>query len=431
MTFAVLDTSALIDDPESLLRQAPHDVVLPLTVLEELDHLKDRDDFVGAAARSAIRLIEEIRQSGDLREPVPLSSGGTLRIEVNGLKLAQIEELGLERTRPDNRILAAALGLTEHGPVQLLSADISLRIKAAQLGLQAITPPPVVQPEDTPHPGWETCELDPDTFAELHDTGRAPAAAAGDSVVENVGLVARCGTSSALARCRGGEIVRLRTHQEAWGLRPKNKEQRFALDLLLDPDVGIVALSGPAGTGKTILALAAALEQVVEQRTYNRILILRPLVSVERQELGFLPGTVEEKLSPWFEAVVDTLVALSDKLDHRECRALIEQLTSTGQLAMEPVTFLRGRSLQKTLVIADEVQNLSRLSAKTIVSRIGAGSKVVLLGDPGQIDAPYLSRGTEALSSVIAAFAGDPLFGWTLLRQGERSAIADLAARKL
>ncbi len=442
----VLDTCVLLADSEALFAFGPADVVLPLTVIEELDDQKSRVDDVGRAARTTVRLIEDLRQAngGDIRHPVRLPCGGTLRIELNGLRRDLIEAYGLDGAKADNRILAAALGLQSegHGPVRFVSADVSLRIKASQLGLAA---------EDyhrprgrLPHPerpGWWTIATEAELVDDLYEAGpegldaavvvaRWPALA---EVGPNQFAVLQAGSQSALVRRRGDRFLRLANSVSAWDLRPRSKEQRFALDLLLDPDVPVVALSGHAGTGKTILALAAALEQVFEPASarYDRLMILRPIVPVGRQELGYLPGGLEEKLGPWMEAIVDAMVALGDRMSHARAKDLLQAWVDEEKLTMESVTYLRGRSLQRTLVILDEAQNLEALTLKTVLTRLAEGSKCILIGDTAQIDSPWLTERTNGIAVAAEALAGEPIFGHLVLSQGERSLVADRVAALL
>ncbi|HBQ51425.1 MAG TPA: hypothetical protein DD711_00730 [Acidimicrobium sp.] len=218
---------------------------------------------------------------------------------------------------------------------------------------------------------------------------------------------------------------------EAWGLRARNKEQRFALELLLDPQITVVALDGRAGTGKTVLAIAAGLEQVVEQHRYERLAVYRPLVPVGRADVGFLPGGLEEKLDPWMSAIHDAVVALTDDRSSRDARGLIDDLIARGQLTLESVTFLRGRSLQAQIVVVDEAQNLEPTTLKTILTRIGDGTKVVFTGDTSQIDAPYMGESNNALAVLVQAFAGQSCFGHITLESCERSEVASLAAELL
>jgi PhoH-like ATPase len=218
---------------------------------------------------------------------------------------------------------------------------------------------------------------------------------------------------------------------EAWGLRARNKEQRFALELLLDPQITVVALDGRAGTGKTVLAIAAGLEQVVEQHRYERLAVYRPLVPVGRADVGFLPGGLEEKLDPWMSAIHDAVVALTDNRSSQDARGLIDDLIARGQLTLESVTFLRGRSLQAQIVVVDEAQNLEPTTLKTILTRIGDGTKVVFTGDTSQIDAPYMGESNNALAVLVQAFAGQSCFGHITLESCERSEVASLAAELL
>jgi PhoH-like ATPase len=437
----VLDTCVLVADPAALDAYPDCDIVLPLTVIEELDAHKRRQDEVGRGARQTVRRIESLRiaNGGSLRTPAALANGATLRIETNGLRLDLLDEFCLDRTKPDNRILAAALGLvSQDTEVRVVSLDVALRVKASQLDLAAEDY--VVRAKISEDSNIRLLDVEKSIVDELHQ--HSSLAIPTDSPLNqhslNTPLILRSPTNgSVLARpClidQTRSLVKVPDDLTAWGLRPRSKEQRFALDLLMDPTLPIVALSGAAGTGKTILALAAALEQVFEppSRQYDRLLILRPVVSVGRQDLGYLPGTIEEKLGPWFEAIVDTVVALSDAMTHREARDMITMWVEQGSLALEAVTFLRGRSLQRTFVLLDEAQNLEPLVAKTVLTRLGEGSKAVLLGDTTQIDSPWLSETSNALAAVVEALDDSELFGHLVLAKGERSPAADLAAHAL
>jgi PhoH-like ATPase len=431
-TRVVLDTSVLISDPEALTAFPDADGVIPLVVIEELDQHKTRMDDVGRAARAVLRSIEELRvaNGGDIREPVAVPGGGTLRIETNGLHVAEVAAQGLDPAKADNRILAAALGQAAAGPVTVVSNDAALRIKAAQLGLRAIE-----HHRRRAHPGarptgWRTVEVAPEVVDDVY-AGGVDADDAGVAMGADQYAVLRAGSQSALVRRRGRRLTPLLRTPEAWGLRPRSKEQQFALDLLLDPEVAVVALDGVAGTGKTVLALAAGLDQVVEQATYDKVAVYRPVVPVGKAELGFLPGSLDEKLHPWMTAVTDALVALTERRSHADARAILEELTSREKLTLEAVTFLRGRSLQGTYVLVDEAQNLEPTTLKTILTRVGDGTKVVFTGDTSQIDAPYLSEHNNAVSVLIDAFAGERCFGHVRLVHCERSDVASLAADRL
>ena len=436
-TRIVLDTSVLIADTQCLSSYPGGDIVIPLTVIEELDGLKSRADDVGRSARAALRRLEEIRLSagGSLAEPVTLDdSGSTVHIEINGIQRHLLVEHGLDPAKPDNRIIGAALGQAQISPTRMVSNDAALRLKAAHLGLVAHEHQPSGQRHDTRPLGWVSIDADTDVIDRLYDgAGLDPSELSDDdSLTENSFVVARAGSQSALARCRDGEVRLVSpSSPEAWGLRARSKEQRFALDLLLDPDVSVVALDGRAGTGKTVLAIAAGLEQVVEERRYEKLAVYRPLVPVGRADVGFLPGGLDEKLDPWMSAIHDAIVALSDQRSNREARGMIDELMARNQLSLESVTFLRGRSLHRQFLVVDEAQNLEPTTLKTILTRIGEGTKVVFTGDTSQIDAPYLGETNNALAVLIGAFRGQSLFGHVTLTSCERSEVASLAAELL
>jgi PhoH-like ATPase len=435
----VIDTSVLIADPGCITGFGPMDVVVPLTVIEELDGLKSRPDDVGRSARTALRTIEDLRlrHGGSLAQPVPIGEGadsGTLQIEINGVQKHLLREHGLDVDKPDNRIIGAALGQASRAPTRMLSNDAGLRIKAAHLGVEAVEHHPVGRALDSRPVGWMTLCAAHEQIDRLYLDGvlaadDVPGAA---PLHENGFAVLRTGSQSALVRCRNRELHVLgQSTPEAWGLRPRSKEQRFALELLLDPDVSVVALDGRAGTGKTLIAIAAGLEHVVERRAYERLAVYRPLVPVGRADVGFLPGGLDEKLDPWMSAIHDSIVALTDQRNSRDARTLMEELTSRGQLSLESVTFLRGRSLHRQFVVVDEAQNLEPTTLKTILTRIGDGTKVVFTGDTSQIDAPYMGESNNALAVLIQAFSGQPCFGHVTLSACERGEVASLAAELL
>ena len=438
----VLDTSVLISDPDAITAFPGADTVIPLVVVEELDQHKSRMDDVGRAARAVIRAIEELRvaNGGDIRTPVALPSGGTLRIETNGLHLNEIRQHGLDPTKNDNRILAASLGQAVHGRTIVVSNDAALRIKAAQLGLEAMEHHRLRGRNAFERPvGWHTIEVSSNSVdlvysspngISIDDLDGGDLARLREELTDRYAVL-RAGSQSVLVRHHDGELEALLRVPEPWGLRPRSKEQQFALDLLLDPDIRIVALDGMAGTGKTLLALAAGLEQVMETGLYDKLSIYRPIVPVGKAELGFLPGTLDEKLNPWMTAVHDALVALTERRSHADARAVLEELTEREKLSLEAVTYLRGRSLHGTFVLVDEAQNLEPTTLKTILTRVGEGTKVVFTGDTSQIDAPYLSEHNNAVSVLIDAFDGERCFGHVRLSHCERSEVASLAAQRL
>lgn len=436
----VLDTSVLIADPTCVHHFTGADVVVPLMVIEELDGLKTRRDDVGRSARSALRLIEDIRvrAGGSLALPALVHDDGrdgTLRVEVSTVTESVFEGTGLDGNKPDNVIIgAAAAQRADAVDTVIVSNDAALRIKAAHLGLHAVEHVPQRGADAVSKRGWVSVEASSSTIDGLYAGDAVDVAdlVYGDALCENEFAVVRAGTQSALVRARGGRLTLANTgSMHAWGLSARSKEQRFALELLLDPGVGVVALDGRAGTGKTLLSIAAGLEQVVEHRRYERLSVYRPLIPVGRADVGFLPGGLDEKLDPWMAAIYDAVVALTERHSQRDAQVLIDELYARGQLSLESVTFLRGRSLHGQFVVVDEAQNLEPATLKTILTRVGAGTKIVFTGDTSQIDAPYLGESNNALAVLITAFRGQSCFGHVTLAACERGEIANLAAELL
>ncbi len=430
----VLDTCVLLADPKSLLRFDEHDVVLPLVVVEELDRKKSRMDEVGTNARAAIRLLEELGASreGGLREPVALPGGGTLRIELNGIFSDQLPKV-LDPSTPDHRILATCLNLARHHDAVLVTKDASLRIKGAQLGVPVQDYRADTVPVEQIKTGVVEHQTDVETIDRLFDEGKLEIEGVAAEV--NEFIVLRNGPSrSALARVIQTEptciVERVPTHVRAFGVEPKNVAQTVALHQLLDPDIPAVSLMGMAGTGKTFLALAAALEQVLEQGRYRRVSVYRPMVAVGRQEMGYLPGDINEKLTPWMAAVHDNLYALFSDAGVDGARGAIEELIDRGELEMAAVTYLRGRSITGEFVIIDEAQNLELPTLKVILTRMSRDSKVVFCGDLSQVDNPYISP-FGGMAALIEKFRGSPMFAHVTLERSVRSPLAEMAATVL
>ncbi len=427
----VLDTCVLLADPRAILRFDEHDVVLPLVVVEELDRKKTRMDEVGANARSAIRLLEEMGASreGGLRDPAPLPGGGSLRIELNRITSDRLP-VALDPQTPDHRILATCLNL---GGSVLVTKDASLRIKGAQLGVPVQDYRADTVPVEHINPGVIEHRTEADVIDRLFEEGKLELD--GVNALVNEFVVLRNGTSrSALARViqtePGCVLERMPTHVRAFGVEPKNVAQTVALHQLLDPDIPAVSLMGMAGTGKTFLALAAALEQVLEQGRYRRVSVYRPMVAVGRQEMGYLPGDINEKLSPWMAAVHDNLYALFSDAGPEGARGAIEELLARGELEMAAVTYLRGRSITGEFVIIDEAQNLELPTLKVILTRMSRDSKVVFCGDLSQVDNPYISP-FGGMAALIEKFRGSPLFAHVTLERSVRSPLSEMAATVL
>ena len=430
----VLDTCVLLADPNSLLRFDEHDVVLPLVVVEELDRKKTRLDEVGANARGAIRLLEELGASttNGMRDPVRLPGGGSLRIELNGISSDRLPPV-LDPTRPDHRILATCLNLEEEVEAVLVTKDASLRIKGAQLGVQVQDYRADTVQVDHLRSGVVEHVVDGDVIDSLFDEGKLEIEGLAGTM--NDFVVLRSGSSrSALARIVQSEpsvvIERMPTHVGAFGVEPKNLRQTVALHQLLDPDIPAVSIMGMAGTGKTFLTLAAALEQVLELGRYRRVSVYRPLVAVGRQELGYLPGDLNEKLAPWMAAVHDNLYALFSDAGIDGAKGAIEELVDRGELEMAAVTYLRGRSITGEFVIIDEAQNLELSTLKVILTRMSRDSKVVFCGDLSQVDNPYISP-YGGMAALIEKFKGSSLFAHISLERTIRSPLAEMAATVL
>ncbi len=430
----VIDTCVLLADPASLLRFDEHQVVLPLVVVEELDRKKTRLDEVGANARTAIRLLEDLGASraGGLRDPVSLPGGGSLRIELNGISSERLPAI-LDPTTPDHRILSTCLNLAEHEDPVLVTKDAALRIKGAQLGVAVQDYRADTVPVEQLHSGLVEVQTDGDTIDRLFDEGKLQVENV--EAVVNEFVVLRSGESrSALARVIQTDpttvLERMPTHVRAFGVEPKNVRQTVAMHQLLDPDVPAVSLMGMAGTGKTFLSLATALEQVLEQGRYRRVSVYRPLVAVGRQELGYLPGDLTEKLTPWMAAVHDNLYALFSDAGVDGARGAIEELIERGELEMAAVTYLRGRSITGEFVIIDEAQNLELSTLKVILTRMSRDSKVVFCGDLTQVDNPYISP-FGGMAALIEKFKGSPLFAHVSLERSVRSPLAEMAATVL
>jgi PhoH-like ATPase len=426
----VLDTSVLLSDPGALGRFAEHEVVLPLVVISELEGKRHHPEL-GWFARQTLRVLDELRiKHGRLDAPVPIGDhGGTLHVELNHSDLSMLPA-GFRVDSNDSRILAVALNLgTDGRNVTLVTKDMPLRVKAASVGLNSDEYRMHPVADSTGWSGMAEAEVSAETVDLLYngeplDLVEEPDFAPVADHPCHTGLVLHSPRGSALARITPDKQVRLvRGDREAFGLRGRSAEQRIALDLLLDPEIGILSLGGRAGTGKSALALCAGLEAVLERRLHKRVVVFRPLYAVGGQELGYLPGSENEKMAPWAQAVFDTLGALvsSDVMD---------EVVDRGMLEVLPLTHIRGRSLHDSFVIVDEAQSLERNVLLTVLSRIGSGSRVVLTHDVAQRDNLRVGR-HDGVAAVIEALRGHPLFAHVTLTRSERSPIAALVTEML
>jgi PhoH-like ATPase len=426
----VLDTSVLLSDPGAVGRFAEHEVVLPVVVISELEAKRHHPEL-GWFARQTLRALDEMRiKYGRLDAPVPIGDqGGRLHVELNHSDLATLPA-GFRVDSNDSRILAVALNLGAEGRnVTLVTKDMPLRVKAASVGLDADEYRMHPVADSTGWTGMRELTVAAETIDSLYGGGSLTLAEEPDFVDVadspcHTGLVLHSIKGSALARVTPDKQVRLvRGDREAFGLRGRSAEQRVALDLLLDAEVGIVSLGGRAGTGKSALALCAGLEAVLERRAHKRVVVFRPLYAVGGQELGYLPGSENEKMAPWAQAVFDTLGALVSA-------EVMDEVMDRGMLEVLPLTHIRGRSLHDSFVIVDEAQSLERNVLLTVLSRIGSGSRVVLTHDVAQRDNLRVGR-HDGVAAVIEALRGHPLFAHVTLTRSERSPIAALVTEML
>jgi PhoH-like ATPase len=419
----VLDTSVLLSDPRALLRFDEHDVVIPVVVVTELEAKRSHPEL-GYFARQALRLLDDLRvENGRLDEPMTVGdAGGTVRVELNHTDVSVLPS-GLQLGDNDTRILAVARNLEADGhAVVLVSKDLPMRVKASSVGLMAEEYRAEFVVE-TGFTGMAEVDVAADDVDRLYDEQVIELEAAADLPC-HTGLVLLSDRGSALGRVTADKRVRLvRGDREAFGLHGRSAEQRIALDILLDPEIGIVSLGGRAGTGKSALALCAGLEAVLERRQHRKVIVFRPLFAVGGQELGYLPGSEAEKMSPWGQAVFDTLGAVTTQ-------EVVEEIVDRGMLEVLPLTHIRGRSLHDAFVIVDEAQSLERNVLLTVLSRIGRDSRVVLTHDVAQRDNLRVGR-HDGVVAVVEKLKGHPLFAHVTLTRSERSPIAALVTEML
>lgn len=429
----VLDTNVLLHDPGAMYAFKDNHVIIPIYVIEEIDTFKKDLSELGRNARMVARQLDALRVNGGLSHPVALESGGTVQVALGHRSILEIRD----SKHMDHLILEVALGVRDQSPDMptiLVTKDVNMRIRGDALGLSTVD----YEPEDISieelYPGASELELTPDAIEEFYAQGKI---AVEKQLAPNEYVLLRDDEhrgQSALGRYDADEhvVVGIRKLRDgAWGIKPRNKEQHFALDLLLDDKIRLVTLVGKAGTGKTLLALAAGLQMTAEERLYHKVLVSRPVLPLGR-DIGFLPGDVEEKLKPWMQPIYDNLELLLDSGEsdkHKGRRS--QELLHLGLIEIEPLTYIRGRSLPNVYMIVDEAQNLTPHEVKTIITRAGDGTKIVLTGDPYQIDNPYVDSSNNGLVTVAERFKDHALAGHMTLTKGVRSALAELATRIL
>ncbi len=448
----VLDTNVLLYDPNALFAFDEHHVIIPMTVIEEVDRFKKELSETGRNARTISRHLDALRQRGSLREGVDLEGGGQLRVDyrTHGPDLP----ITWGPQTNDNLILRTVLRLHEEGStsVKLVTRDTNMRLKCDALGVPAEDYQNAHIQVDEQYTGVEerttTAELidriHADGYAALDELEGPPPAPHGFLILSAEGQPGK--TAMVRADPRQERLRKVgRFREGVWGIFARNKEQLFALDLLLDDEINLVTLNGVAGTGKTLIAIAAGLKMVADEGTYRKLLVSRPIFPLGR-DIGFLPGDVEQKLNPWMKPIFDNLeLLLSSRLDGGEPQrgngrgrrgreddvAEYQYLMDQKIIEVEPLTYIRGRSIPLQYLVVDEAQNLTPHEIKTVLTRAGEGTKVVLTGDPGQIDNPYVDALSNGLTYTIERFKDCDIAGHVTLRKGERSALAELAARLL
>lgn len=435
----VLDTNVLLHDPNAIFAFDEHDVVIPAVVLEEIDTKKRNADELGRNARGVSRLLDGLRETGHLHDGVPLEGGGRVKVELNHRSFIKVQEMFGEVTN-DNRILAVALNYhleqkesSSPRPVVLVSKDVLVRIKADVLGLTAedYLSDRTVGPSDM-YSGFSTIKVHPSVIDEFYTYRFLPVKPLGLNYSlypnEFVILKDEMGTGKSALLKLNEDATRLEplylSNEPVWGISARNAQQRMALELLLNDDIPLVTITGKAGTGKTLLALAAGLLKVEDEHKYKKLVIARPVVPMGK-DIGYLPGEKDEKLRPWMQPIYDNLEFL---FDTKKSGDIDKILMGLGSIQVEALTYIRGRSIPGQFIIVDEAQNLTRHEVKTIVSRVGEGSKIILMGDPEQIDHPYLDFSSNGLTGLVERFRDQGISGHITLEKGERSKLAQLAA---
>jgi PhoH-like ATPase len=429
----ILDTNVLLHDPVALLSFQDNHVLIPIEVIEEVDRFKRESSERGQNARTISRMLDALRSQGSLSEGVALSSGGKLRILFAPKKNGSHGGNG----SADSRIVALAQSLQRKQPkipTILVSKDINLRIKADALGLAAQDyESDRVQIQDL-YTGMFDWTVSSQLFGQFRNQGELPLPVHALRLANEFCTLTEEGHSKRTLLAKvdptATRLIPITdTREGIWGIKPRNREQRFALDALLDERIRMVTLMGKAGTGKTLLAMAVGVKRTAQDREYRRLVVARPTISMGK-ELGFLPGSLEEKLNPWMQPIHDALELLSDlNMGHDNRRS--QDLLHSGLIVVEALSYIRGRSIAHQFMIIDEAQNLTPLEVKTIITRVGSGTKIIFTGDPYQIDNPYVDSASNGFNYLVSKFRGQPLFAHIELQKGERSELAELAANLL
>jgi len=416
----VLDTNVLLHDARGIFAFADNNVIIPIYVLEEVDTFKKDQSELGRNARQIARELDAFRLEGGLSHPQNLPNGGTVRV-------------ALSKNQPINHIAIEIRDADPKTPTILVTKDVNMRVRGDALGLDSVDFEPERISVEELYPGNRELLVPSGTIDKFYADGSVVVDAPGLHANEYLTLKDE-GGKSALTRwdknaAKAIPVKKLR--EGVWGIKPRNKEQHFALDLLLNDDIKLVTLVGKAGTGKTLLAIAAGLQKVTEEQVFSKLLVSRPIFPLGR-DIGYLPGTIEEKLNPWMQPIYDNLELLLglNKTDKKEGRSYAE-LVDLGFVEIEPLTYIRGRSLPNVYMIVDEAQNLTPHEVKTIVTRAGEGTKIILTGDPYQIDHPYLDSSNNGLTTVAERFKNEMIAGHVILTKGERSPLAELATQIL
>lgn len=435
----ILDTNVLLYDPQALFKFEENDIVIPITVIEEIDRFKKDMNETGRNARQISRLLDDLRKQGSLSSGIGIKSGGTLRVEIYEEKVMKRLPPELREERGDNRILAVAVDVKEKKPdepVIFVTKDTNLRIKADAIGLVAEDYESDKVSIDELYTGFAQLDVEPELVDRFHGQGwvELPSTFLANQFVTLRDQTNGSHTAIGKYDAEKKRLISIRriAKEGIWSIHPRNREQSFALDALLDDSIKLVTLVGKAGTGKTLLAIAAGLHKTAEENVFNRLLVSRPVFPMGR-DLGFLPGDIEEKLSPWMQPIFDNVELLlsGHEGDKRQHNKGYKELMSMGIMDIEPLTYIRGRSIPNQYMIVDEAQNLTPHEIKTIVTRAGEGTKIVLTGDPYQIDNPYVDSSSNGLTYVVEKFKEQPIAAHVTMMKGERSALAELAANLL